>query len=269
MLESDLFVLILALSGNLVYGTIAIAALTEVLSPCRAAKYSINVRWPSNFALGLINILLNHGLYALLGIGTAITVGQNGWGLLNIVSWSVSIEFVLTILLLDCIGYFLHRLFHAVPIFWRLHLVHHSDLDFDFSTAVRHHPFEALVSGLFFVLIVAVLGLPPLGVLVYVTCRGISSNFTHANLALPSAVDRVLRMFIITPDMHRIHHSALRKETDSNFGVVFPVWDRLFGTYCEQPMNGHQGMRIGLDFLENPSQIWLHRLLMQPFTKIS
>ena len=264
-MRSEIFVFLYEASGNLIYGTIAVVALLEILSPRRILNYSIIVRWSSNLAIGLINTLLGRWLFALLGISAAVTVGQNEWGLLNTVLWPSYIEIVLTILALDCIFYWIHRLFHAIPTLWRVHLVHHSDLDIDFSTGARHHPIEVLIAGIFFVPVVAILGMPPLGVLWFLTLRAVAAYFEHANLELPGALDRFLRFLIVTPDMHRIHHSATKCETDSNFGDLFSFWDRLFRTYREQPANGHEGMRIGLDYLNNPQQLWLHRMLTQPF----
>jgi len=261
-----MFIVIGDTGNDFIYGSIAIFALLEVWSPRRALKYSVLVRWSSNFSLGFINIFVNFALFTVLGIGAAATVGQNDWGLLNLVSWPSAVEIPLTILVLDCAFYWEHRLLHAVPVMWRAHLVHHSDLDIDFSTAVRHHPFEVFISVGFIIPIVAALGAPPLGVLMFLIWRAIFANFTHANFALGDPLDRAMRLLIVTPDMHRIHHSAIQSETDSNFGDLFPFWDRLFGTYHAQPANGHAGMRIGLDYLDNPRQLWLDRLLGQPFT---
>ena len=264
-MKSDYFIFLDVAFSNIVYGTIALLVLLEVLFPRRVSDHSIIVRWSSNIAIGVINALLDKGFLALIGIGVAVTVGQNEWGLLNQVRWPPAIEILITVFALDCLFYWIHRLYHAVPVLWRVHLVHHSDLDFDFSIAFRRHPIEALISVNLVIPLVALLGLPPFGVLLFLLLRSVILYFEHANLQLPDALDRTLRLFIITPDMHRVHHSATRTETDSNFGDLFSFWDRLFGTYHEQPAGGHEAMRIGLDYLRNPRELYLHRLLMQPF----
>ena len=268
-MESELFAYLNDRFSDMIYGTIAVVILLEILAPHRILQHKMTVRWLSNVSIGLFNIVLQNGVLALAGIGAAVSVGHYKWGVLNLVSWPTTIEILLTIVVLDAIHYWIHRLYYLVPLLWRLHLVHHSDLDFDISTAFRHHPFEGLISLSLFVPIIALLGLPPLGVLCFTILRSVISYFEHANLKLPAVLDSTLRWFMVTPEMHRIHHSALQLETDSNFGDLFPYWDRLFRTYCEQPLKGHQGMTLGLNYLRDPHELWLHRLLMQPCADIT
>ncbi len=255
--------------SDIVYGTIAIVVLLEVLAPRRVLQHGLTVRWSSNFAIGLFNAALHKWLLSLAGIGVALTAGHYEWGLLSLLPLPDAIEILLTIAVLDAVYYWIHRLYHVTPLLWRVHLVHHSDQDFDVSTAFRHHPFEAIISLSLVIPIVALLGLPPLGVLWFLILRSVVFYFEHANLKLPAALDSKLRWCIVTPEMHRIHHSTIRCETDSNFGDLFPFWDRLFGTYRHQPAGGHEGMTLGLDYLNDPRELWLHRLFVQPFTDIS
>ena len=268
-MESEFFAYLESRFSDIVYGTIAIIVLLEVLAPRRVSQYRLTVRWASNFTIGLCNSVLHNWVLSVAGIGVALSVAHYEWALLTVVPLPLAIEILVTIVVLDAVNYWIHRLYHVVPILWRVHLVHHSDLDFDVSTAFRHHPFESLISLSLIIPIVALLGLPPLGVLCFLILRSVIFYFEHANLKLPATLDSKLRWLIVTPEMHRVHHSAIRSETDSNFGDLFPFWDRLFGTYRHQPADGHERMTLGLDYLSDPRELWLHRLLVQPFADIS
>jgi sterol desaturase/sphingolipid hydroxylase (fatty acid hydroxylase superfamily) len=170
----------------------------------------------------------------------------------------------LTLLLLDLAIYVQHVLTHAVPALWRLHRVHHTDLDLDVTTGVRFHPFEILLSVLYKIALVVALGAHPLAVLIFEVLLNGSSLFNHANVRLPAMLERWLRLIWVTPEMHRVHHSVLRRETDSNYGSCLSLWDRLFGTYVAQPQAGHDRMTIGLEAFRTPAEQSLWSLLMQP-----
>jgi sterol desaturase/sphingolipid hydroxylase (fatty acid hydroxylase superfamily) len=179
-------------------------------------------------------------------------------------SW---LEVLCGLLLLDLAIYLQHRLFHLVPVLWRLHRMHHADLDIDVTTGVRFHPLEILLSlGIKFV-VIAALGAPPLAVLLFEVGLNASSMFNHSNVRMPATIEPILRWLVVTPDMHRVHHSILRRETDSNFGFNFPWWDRLFRTYRAEPEAGHEGITIGIEPFRDPTELRLDRMLAQPFRK--
>ena len=174
-------------------------------------------------------------------------------------------EFVIALILLDLAIYLQHRVFHAVPVLWRLHRMHHADLDIDVTTGARFHPIEILLSlGIKFGVIIA-LGAPALAVLVFEIGLNATSMFNHSNVRMPAVIERMVRWVVVTPDMHRIHHSIVRRETDSNFGFNFPWWDRLFRTYRPKPEAGHQGMTIGIEQFREPKELRIDRMLAQPF----
>ena len=198
-------------------------------------------------------------------VGFALFAEQRALGLFNRVVLPVWLELLLALFLLDLAIYLQHRLFHYVPVLWRLHRMHHADLDVDVTTGARFHPVEILLSlGIKF-LVVVPLGAAPLAVLLFEIALNATSMFNHSNVRMPSAVERLVRWFVVTPDMHRVHHSAVRRETDSNFGFNFPWWDRLFGTYRAQPEAGHEGMTLGIEQFRDPKELRLHRMLVQPF----
>jgi sterol desaturase/sphingolipid hydroxylase (fatty acid hydroxylase superfamily) len=200
-------------------------------------------------------------------VGFAYLANDRGWGLFNVVAFPAWVEALASLLLLDLAIYFQHRLFHHVPLLWRLHRMHHADLDIDVTTGARFHPLEILLSlGIKFV-VISTIGAPPLAVLAFEVGLNATSMFNHSNVRMPSVVDRFLRWLVVTPDMHRVHHSIVRRETDSNFGFNFPWWDRLFRTYRAQPEAGHEGMTIGIEQFRQPKELLLHRMLIQPFRK--
>ena len=202
-------------------------------------------------------------------VGFGLLAEAHGWGLFNVVALPAWIELVLALFLLDLAIYLQHRLFHYVPVLWRLHRMHHADLDVDVTTGARFHPVEILLSlGIKFIVIV-VLGTPSLAVLLFEIALNATSMFNHSNVRVPPVIERVLRLLVVTPDMHRVHHSVVRRETDSNFGFNFPWWDRLFGTYRPQPEAGHQAMTLGIEQFRDPHELRLDRMLTQPFREDS
>jgi sterol desaturase/sphingolipid hydroxylase (fatty acid hydroxylase superfamily) len=245
----------------------AAMALWELHAPRRPLALPRPRRWAANLGLVLINTLLVRVALPVSMVGAAALAEQGRWGLFNQWAWPSWLRFLVAIVALDLAIYFQHVLFHAVPALWRLHLVHHADLDFDATTGVRFHPFEILLSAVFKLAAVAALGPSPLAVLVFEVALNASSIFNHANVHIPFGVDRLLRLVLVTPDMHRVHHSARPDETNSNFGFQLSWWDRLFGTYRGQPALGHVDMTIGLAELRDERRVdRLGPALALPFT---
>lgn len=242
-------------------------ALWELAAPCRRAEVPRLLRWTNHLALVALDSVLVRLLFPLTAAALALQVQTAGWGLFALAAWPGWVEGVVTFVLLDLAIYGQHRLFHAVPVLWRLHRVHHADVDFDVTTGIRFHPVEILLSMAIKLGIVALLGPPALAVLLFEVVLNASSLFNHANLRLPSRLDAILRRVIVTPDMHRIHHSVLRAETDSNFGFTLPWWDWLFHSYRSQPKDGHQDMVIGQPAFRSGLDQRLDRLLTQPLRR--
>ena len=246
-------------------GLFALFALAEARWPRRARALSRADRWTANLCLVAIDALTLRILLPLSLIEFAAWHQTHGYGLLSAFALPLWLEVALAIALLDLAIYLQHRLFHRVPALWRLHRVHHTDLDFDVTTGARFHPIEVLISAAFKTAVIAALGASPLSVLIFEILLNGTATFNHANLRLPAGVDRVLRRFVVTPDMHRVHHSWLGPEQNSNFGFNAPWWDWLFGTYRAQPEAGHETMTIGTHtFRERRDQL-IDRLLLQPF----
>jgi sterol desaturase/sphingolipid hydroxylase (fatty acid hydroxylase superfamily) len=246
-------------------GVFGLMALWEVLAPRRAATIGRARRWPSNIGIVVLDALLVRLLIPVAAVGMAVIAAQRGWGLLNITSWPSLLEGLLGFLALDLAIYAQHVAFHKVPVLWRLHRMHHADLDVDVTTGLRFHPIEILLSMLIKIVIVLLIGVPAAAVIAFEVVLNATSMFNHSNAAIPAWIDRVVRLLVVTPDMHRVHHSVLRRETDSNFGFNLPWWDRLFGTYRPAPEAGHDGMTIGLPIFRDPRELRLDRLLSQPF----
>ena len=241
-------------------------ALWEVVSPRRTDSRRLS-RWPSNFGILILGALLVRVLLPVLAVGLAMTAEDKGWGLLNNVTLPLALELVVALLILDFSIYLQHLLFHYIPWLWRLHAVHHADTAFDVTTGFRFHPFEILLSMLIKLALVFVIGASVVAVVVFEVILNATSLFNHGNVALPARADAWLRWLIVTPDMHRVHHSIVPEETNSNFGFNLPWWDRLLGTYREQPRAGHVGMEIGLEYFRGPQESRLDRLLVQPFKR--
>jgi sterol desaturase/sphingolipid hydroxylase (fatty acid hydroxylase superfamily) len=239
----------------------------EILFPRRPRHIGRLVRWPNNLGLVALNTVLVRMLFPTAAVGVALVAEARGWGLLNAAALPAWLSLALALLVLDLAIYVQHVVFHAVPALWRLHRMHHADLEFDVTTGVRFHTFEILLSMIIKFGVVVALGAPALAVLIFEVMLNATSQFNHANLRLPKGLDRLLRLALVTPDMHRVHHSIVRSETDSNFGFNVPWWDRLFGTYREQPAAGHDAMTIGIPQFREPSELRLDRMLLQPFRR--
>ena len=240
-------------------------AVWELFTPRRVLEIPRRVRWANNLGLAVVNILLVRVLFPSAAVGMAILAGERGVGLLNVFPVSYPLAMILSLLCLDLMMYLMHLMFHAVPAFWRAHRVHHADVDFDVTTGVRFHPVQIVLSIPIKFAVIFVLGPPVLAVLVFEVVFNAVLVFSHANIRIPTAVDRVLRWFMVTPDMHRLHHSVDATETNSNFGFALTWWDRLFGTYRAEPVAGHERMIIGVDQFRARREVWLDRLLLQPF----
>lgn len=236
----------------------------EVIAPRRKQAFGRGARWPANFGIIVLDTLVLRLLLPAGAVGAGLLAQSQGWGLFNAVAVPGWVAVTVSIVLLDLAIYGQHVLFHAVPVLWRLHRMHHSDLEFDVSTGVRFHPVEILLSMLIKCAAVIALGAPVVAVLAFEMLLNASSMFTHANVRLPGRMDALLRLLVVTPEMHRVHHSVIQRETDSNFGFNASWWDRLFGTYRAQPEAGHEGMTIGLSQFREPKNLNLGRMLVQP-----
>lgn len=251
------------------FAVLTAIALWEALAPRRRRRFSRWRRWPSNLALVALNTALLRLLFPAAAVGMAAAAGEQGWGLFNSVPMPAWVALVLSVLLLDFAIYLQHVLFHAVPALWRLHRMHHADLDIDVTTGARFHPIEIVLSMLLKLAVVAALGAPALAVLIFEVLLNATAMFNHGNLRLAEAIDRRLRWLVVTPDMHRIHHSVLTAETNSNFGFNLPWWDRLLGTYRPDPREGQTGMTIGIEQFREASDLRLDRMLAQPFLGVT
>ena len=244
----------------------AVVAGWELAAPRRAPGLPRARRWRANLGLVALNTVLLRLLFPLAAAGMAAFGSANGWGLLNHFHVPFWIAVPLALIAMDLVIWLQHVMVHAVPALWRLHQVHHADLDYDLTTGARFHPIEIGLSMLIKFATITVLGPPVLAVVVFEALLNATAMFNHGNIRLAPAVDRVLRWFVVTPDMHRVHHSAEDDETNSNFGFNLPWWDRLFGTYRAQPRAGHERMTIGVHGLRDPQQVaGLPGLLMLPF----
>jgi sterol desaturase/sphingolipid hydroxylase (fatty acid hydroxylase superfamily) len=245
-------------------GIFVLMALWEIARPRRRQVVGRAVRWPSNLGIVVLDTLLLRLIFPSAAIGMAVLAASQGWGLLNLVPIAPWIAVPAAILALDLAIYAQHVAFHHVPVLWRLHRMHHADLEFDVTTGLRFHPGEIILSMAIKLAAVAALGAAPVAVLIFEVVLNASSMFNHGNVSLAPALDRWLRWIVVTPEMHRVHHSIIRAETDSNFGFNLPWWDRAFRTYRAQPAAGHTGMVIGIDRFRDPSELRLDRMLLQP-----
>jgi sterol desaturase/sphingolipid hydroxylase (fatty acid hydroxylase superfamily) len=246
-------------------GVLAMMLLWEQRAPRRVLPEGNAVRRLNNLALVALDTLLLRLAFPVLAVGFAGAMEQRGIGLFNAVALPDWLAIVLAIILLDLAIYWQHRLFHLIPWLWRLHRVHHADPAFDTTTALRFHPLEIMVSMLIKLAVVAALGAPPLAVLLFEVILNATAMFNHGNVSLPSAIENRLRWLLVTPDLHRVHHSIHGDEMNRNFGFNLSVWDRIFGSLAAQPRDGHGGMIIGLKEFREPRGQWLDRLLLQPF----
>jgi len=246
------------------FAVFAAMALWEVLAPRRRPEFNRHQRWPHNVALLAIDVAVVRIAAPGVAIAVAIAGETNGWGLLNAIALPHWLAVTAAVVFLDVVIYFQHVTFHAVPALWRLHRVHHADLDFDVTTGTRFHPVEILISTGVKCAAVAAIGAPALAVLLFEVLLNATAMFNHANVRIPLAMDRFLRWIVVTPDMHRVHHSIVHNESSSNFGFNAPWWDRMFGTYRAQPVGGHEAMTIGVDAFRSSDDLRIDRLLIQP-----
>lgn len=247
-------------------GIFAVMALWEVLAPRRALTISRAVRWANNLGLVVLNTVLLRLLFPAAAVGMAAFAAEQGWGLLN--HWQVPfwLAAVVAVIAMDLVIWLQHVMVHAVPALWRLHRVHHADLDYDLTTGARFHPIEILLSMLIKLATIMVLGPPLVAVILFEVILNGMALFNHGNVRLPAGLDRALRWLMVTPDMHRVHHSVEDDEANSNFGFNLSCWDRLFGTYSDQPRAGHLGMTVGIRDYREPRYVnWLPGLLSLPF----
>lgn len=248
------------------FGIFAVMALWEVVAPRRALTISKAVRWANNLGLVFFNSFVLRILFPAAAVGVAAFAVEQGWGLLNYYELPFMLAVALSVVAMDFIIYLQHVLVHAVPALWRLHRVHHADLDFDVTTGARFHTLEIILSMLIKFATIIVIGPPVVAVVIFEVVLNGMAMFNHGNVRLPLGLDRVLRLIVVTPDMHRVHHSTEDNETNSNFGFNLSVWDRIFGTYIAQPRGGHQNMIIGIHGYRDPKQVsWLPGMLALPF----
>lgn len=240
-------------------GLFVILATLETVSPRRVRSQTRRARWVTNWGVTLLNTITLRALafaLPLLAVGAAIDAEAQGWGLFNYLSLPLWIEVVLVVLILDFAIWLQHLITHKVPLLWRLHRVHHADVDMDVTTAIRFHPIEIALSMLLKIGLVYILGPAAMAVILFEIILNGTAMFNHSNLALPKWLDRPLRRVLVTPDMHRVHHSVHRHEHDSNYGFSLSIWDRLFGTYIAQPAAGHEDMQVGLEWQDTrPSKL--------------
>ncbi len=246
-------------------GVLAVMAAWELLAPRRHQAVERPLRWSSNLGLVVLDTVLVRILVPTTAVAIALLAEERGWGLFHSFLPPSWLAVLVCVIVLDLAIYLQHVLFHAVPALWRLHRMHHADLAFDVTTGVRFHPIEILLSMLIKLAVVAALGAPALAVLLFEMLLNATSMFSHGNVRVPERLDRMLRWIVVTPDMHRVHHSVEAAETNSNFGFNLPWWDRMFGTYRAQPRAGHDAMVIGIAQFRDRSELRLDRMLLQPF----
>ncbi len=235
-------------------GLFVLFALLEWLFPRKRRVQPRATRWVTNLAIIVLDSLTTRAMaifLPLLAVGAALDAGAHGWGLLNVLGGPLWLRVLVAVLVLDFAIWLQHVLFHKVPFLWRLHRVHHADRDIDVTTALRFHPLEIAASMLIKIALVYLIGAPALGVILFEVLLNGSAMFNHANMRLPPRLDRLLRIFLVTPDMHRVHHSVHHQEFNSNYGFALSVWDRVFGTYTDQPRDGHENMLVGLKWQDD------------------
>jgi sterol desaturase/sphingolipid hydroxylase (fatty acid hydroxylase superfamily) len=248
------------------FGIFAVMALWELMAPRRELGVSKAIRWTNNLGLVFLNSFLLRLLVPAAAVGMAAFAAAQGWGLFNYIETPLPLAVVTSVLVMDFTIYLQHVMVHAVPLLWRLHRVHHADLDFDVTTGARFHPLEIILSMLIKFAVILLLGPPLVAVVIFEVILNATSMFNHSNVRIPRPVDALLRLVVVTPDMHRVHHSVEDDETNSNFGFNLPWWDRLFGTYRDQPRAGHTDMNIGIrTFREARWCSWLPGMLAIPF----
>ncbi len=248
------------------FGMLVLIGLWELAAPKRALTISKSVRWINNLGLVFFNSFLLRVLFPAAAVGVVVFASEQGWGLFNYVEVPFWFEVVASIIIMDFVIYIQHVMVHAIPVLWRLHRLHHADLDYDVTTGARFHPIEIILSMLIKFATILLLGPAVIAVIIFEVMLNATAMFNHGNISLPKTLDKYLRLILVTPDMHRVHHSIEDDEANSNFGFSLPWWDRLFGTYRDQPRAGHQAMTIGINKYRDPKQVsWLPGMLMLPF----
>lgn len=245
-------------------GVLAVLAVWEAASPRRRREIPRLVRWTGNLGIVVLDTILVRLLLPLSAVALAEIAAARGWGIFNLLALPSWLAILASLLLLDLAIYLQHVMSHAVPVFWRLHRMHHADLEIDVTTGARFHPVEIALSMVLKFAVIAVIGAPAVAVLIFELLLNATTMFNHSNLRLALGLDRVLRWIVVTPDMHRVHHSIQAHETNSNFGFNLPWWDHLLGTYRAQPEAGHEGMTIGIEQFRTPGDLRLDRMLLQP-----
>jgi len=247
------------------FGILVVMFLWELIAPRRPLTTSKITRWFSNLGLVLIDSIVVRLVFPTALAGITLLVQQRGWGLFNQFELPYLLKIIFSVLILDFVIYLQHIMFHSVPLFWRLHMVHHTDMDIDVTTGVRFHPVEIILSLGIKMIVVILIGAPLAAALIFEIILNGTSMFNHGNVRYSQNIDSILRLLVVTPEMHRVHHSTIRWETNSNLGFNFPWWDRLFGTYRGQPAKGHLEMTIGLEPYKEPKKLTLPWLLVLPF----
>lgn len=255
-------------------GVFILIALWEIVSPRRKLTLPRGHRWANNIGLALLNTIVLRLLFPAAAVGVAVVAQQRGWGLFNNAFNNIelpgAIAIILAVVIMDLAIYLQHVMFHAIPLLWQLHRVHHADMDYDLTTGARFHTLEVVLSMLIKFAVIILLGPVPIAVVIFEVLLSATSAFNHGNVYIPEKIDRIFRLCVVTPDMHRVHHSVYTPQTNSNFGFNLPWWDRLFGTYVAQPTQGHVAMQIGLQTHRDPAQVaTLQGMLKMPFMRES
>ena len=246
-------------------GLFALLAIAEVIIPRRDLKIPRLKRWGNNLGLSAFNSILVKMMFPIAGTGLAVLCMENQWGLLNFLNLPIWLGIGIYIIVFDFSIYWQHRLFHLVDPLWRLHRMHHTDLDYDITTGNRFHPLSIVISIVIKMIVVLIMGPVLVAVLISEVLLNLTSMFNHSNIQLPQKVDKLLRLVLVTPDMHSIHHSQDELEHNCNFGFCFPWWDRMFSTYLDEAALAHQSLKIGIKGFDEDNSIWIHNLLVQPF----
>ena len=241
-----------------------VMAVWELAAPRRPRSIGRSARWPGNILVVVIDTVVVRILLPTSAVTVALAVDAQGWGLLQLVTLPLWVAALLSVVLLDLAIYAQHVVFHYVPVLWRLHRMHHADIDIDVTTGARFHPVEILLSMCIKFALIVILGAPAVGVLIFEVILNATAMFNHSNVNVSTRIDRWLRCLVVTPDMHRVHHSIVGRETNSNFGFNLPWWDRIFSTYRAQPAAGHQAMTIGIEQFRDPRELRIDRMLLQP-----
>ena len=248
------------------FGMLLLIGLWELAAPKRALTVSKLVRWTNNLGLVFLNSIILRLLFPAAAVGVAKLASEQGWGLFNYYDISFWFAVVASVIIMDFVIYVQHVMVHSIPVLWRLHRVHHADLDYDVTTGARFHPIEIIFSMLIKFATILLLGPSIIAVIIFEIMLNATAMFNHGNIGLPKSIDKVVRLFLVTPDMHRVHHSVEDDEANSNFGFSLTWWDRLLGTYREEPRAGQQGMTIGINKFRDPKQVsWLPGMLALPF----